>query len=85
MLEIKLDKQPERFLKKCGEILFKRITAKLNELKENPVPHNAVRVVGYRIPVFRIRIGKWRATYRINHEERKIIVVKIGRRDKVYQ
>jgi len=39
MLEIRVDKQPTKFLSKCDKILYERIVAKLRELKENPVPH----------------------------------------------
>ena len=84
MFEIKLDKQPEKFLKKCENILFDRIIIKLKELQQNPVPHDAKRVMGYEFPTFRIRIGKWRVLYRINYEEKRIIIVKIDHRERVY-
>lgn len=84
MFEIKLDKQPEHFLIKCENKLFNRISEKLEILKQNPVPHNAKRVLGYELPTFRIRIGKYRALYRVNYEEKRIIVVKIDKREKVY-
>ena len=53
-------------------------------LVANPIPHNAKRVIGYNIPTFRIRVGKWRVLYRINYEDKKIIIVKIDLREKVY-
>jgi len=84
MFEIKLDNQPENFLKKCDKVLFERIKRKLNELRENPVPHDAKRVIGYELPIFRIRIGKYRILYRINHKENRIIMIKIDHREKVY-
>ena len=84
MFEIKLDKQPEHFLSKCEDKLFDRISNKLEVLKQNPVPHDAKRVMGYELPTFRIRIGKHRALYRVNYEEKRIIVVKIDKREKVY-
>lgn len=84
MLEITLDKQPEKFLKKCEKNLFDRIVSKLAELKTEQVPHDAKRVQGYTEPTFRIRIGSYRALYRLNYEEQRIIVVKIDKRDRVY-
>ena len=42
------------------------------------------RILGYELPTFRIRIGKHRVLYRINYEEKRIIIVKIDKRDKVY-
>lgn len=84
MFEIKLDNQPEKFLKKCDKELFARISEKLKILKQNSVPHDAKRVLGYESPTFRIRIGKYRALYRVNYEEKRVVVVKIDHREKVY-
>ena len=84
MFEIKLGKQPEHFLSKCENKLFERISEKLEMLKQNTVPHDAKRVLDYELPTFRIRIGKHRALYRVNYEEKRIVVVKIDKRDKVY-
>jgi len=84
MLEITLDTQAEKFLKKCEKDLFDRIVKKLKELGINPVPHDSKRVQGYSEPTFRIRIGDYRALYRVNHEDRRIIVVKIDKRERVY-
>ena len=84
MFEIKLDKQPESFLSNCEDKFFERINKKLEILKSNPVPHDSKRVLGYELPVFRIRIGKHRALYRVNYEEKIIIIVKIDKREKVY-
>ncbi len=84
MLEIKLDKQPEDLLKKCETELYNRIKEKLGELQQNPVPHNAKRVVGYKEPTFRVRVGKYRLLYRINYEASLIVVVKIDHRETIY-
>ena len=69
MFGVKLDKQPENFLTKCENEIFERISKKFETLKQNPVPPDAKRVIGYDLPTFRIRIGKYRALYRINYEE----------------
>ncbi|MBI4139794.1 type II toxin-antitoxin system RelE/ParE family toxin [Candidatus Woesearchaeota archaeon] len=84
MFEIKLDKQPEKFLKKCENILFGRIVGKLELLKTNPVPHDSKRITGYELPTFRIRIGKYRALYRINYDTKTIIIVSFDNRENVY-
>jgi len=84
MFEVKLDKQPIDFLKKCDNILYERIKDKLNILKDNPVPHDTKRVVGYEEPTFRIRVGKYRVLYRINYENKLVIIVKIDHRERVY-
>ena len=84
MLEIKLDSQPQDFLDKCENELFDRICKKLESLRSNPVPHDSKRVLGYELPTFRVRVGKIRILYRINYDSKLIVVVKIDKRDKVY-
>jgi len=84
MFDVKYDKQPEHFLGKCENEIFEWISNKIETLKLNPVPHDAKRVLGYELPTFRIRIGKYRVLYRVNYEEKRIVVVKIDKREKVY-
>lgn len=47
MLEIVLDKQADKFLRRCEKILFDRVVRKLEELKINPIPHDSKRMQGY--------------------------------------
>ena len=84
MLELKLDNQPSDFLKKCEKVLFERIKKKIFDLKNNPVPHDSKRIIGYDEPTFRIRIGKYRVLYRINYSTNLIVIVKIDHRESVY-
>ena len=82
--EIFYDKQPEKFLEKLDKHIAARIVDKIEAtLSNNPVPHNAVAIEGEH-GVFRIRIGDFRALYRINYQENKLIVVKVDKRSKVY-
>lgn len=82
--KIDYDSQSKKFLKSLDKNFIKRIMDKIDTLSLNPIPHDAKRVLGYELPTFRIRIGKHRALYRVNYEEKRIIVVKIDKRDKVY-
>jgi mRNA interferase RelE/StbE len=84
MFAIKLDKQADKFLIKCSKDLFDRIIKKLKELEVNPVPHDSKRIQAYSEPTFRIRVGDYRALYRVNYEEKRIIVVKVDKRERVY-
>ena len=82
--KIYYDKQPKKFLKKQDKQTIKRIMDKIDALLiANPVPHTAKRVKD-KDKLFRIRIGKHRALYRINHETKKLIIVKIDKRQRVY-
>ena len=79
------DTQPRKFLKSLDKHILRRIVNKIDEtLSENPVPHDAKPLVG-KHGVFRIRIGDYRALYRINHLETKVIVIDIDKRSRVYK
>ncbi len=84
MFEVKFDKKAENFLLKCESELFDRIIKKLEILKQNPVPYDSKRVLGYELPTFRIRIGKYRVLYRVNYETKLVIVINIDKRERVY-
>jgi mRNA interferase RelE/StbE len=82
--EINYDNQPVKFLKKLNKNIAKRILDKIDDLLiNNPVPHNSQAIVGEH-GVFRIRIGYYRVLYRIKYESKKIIIVKIDKRERVY-
>jgi mRNA interferase RelE/StbE len=82
--EISYDKQPIKFLKTQNKDIIKRILDKIDDtLKDNPVPQDAKHIIGEH-GVYRIRIGDYRALYRINYQENKIIVFVIDKRERVY-
>ncbi|MFA5796505.1 MAG: type II toxin-antitoxin system RelE/ParE family toxin [Candidatus Woesearchaeota archaeon] len=82
--EILYDKQPTKFLKTQNKDVIKRILDKIDEtLKENPVPADAKYIIGEH-GVYRIRIGDYRALYRINYQEKKIVVFKLDKRERIY-
>lgn len=82
--QINYDKPVLKFLKKLDKNISKRILDKIKQiLKEDIIPHNVKAIVG-KHGVFRIRIGDYRALYRINYQNKKIVVFKIDKRSKVY-
>ncbi|MBI5392367.1 type II toxin-antitoxin system RelE/ParE family toxin [Candidatus Woesearchaeota archaeon] len=82
--EITYDNQPLRFLKNQSIDVKLRIIDKIETiLITNPVPSDAKSIKTMH-GVFRIRIGKWRVLYRINYEEKTIIIVAIDHRENVY-
>ena len=81
---IEYDQQPQDFLKKSDKHLAKRIIEKIDDLLiNNPVPHNAKSIIGEH-GIFRVRIGDYRAVYRINYQENKIIIIKLDKRENIY-
>jgi len=73
-----------KFLSKLDKHIARRIIDKIEEvLPETPIPHDAKAIIGEH-GVFRIRIGDFRALYRINFDAKKVIIVKIDNRERIY-
>lgn len=71
------------FLKRLSKTERKRIFLQLEKLKSNPFPLGVKRIQNTREKIYRIRIGLYRALYRVQNEE--IIIFKIDKRSKVYR
>ena len=83
--DIYYDKQPEKFLSKVDKHISSRITNKIETaLSENPVPQDARAMVGEH-GVFRMRVGDYRALYRVNYSTNKIIIFKLDKRAIIYE
>jgi mRNA interferase RelE/StbE len=81
---INYDKQPKKFLKKHDKHILRRFFSKIREtLSDNPVPHDAKTMVNTH-GVFRIRIVDFRVLYRVDYQEHKVVVLKMDKREKVY-
>ena len=83
MFSLGFSNQSEKFLKKCDKGLRERVLEKIKKLKTEPVPHNAVSVVGEE-KTFRIRVGDYRVLYEVKWNENKILIAVIDKRSKVY-
>jgi len=53
-------------------------------LSKNPIPKGAVKLKGLE-NVFRIRVGKYRIVYKVLFERRLILIVRIGKRESIYE
>ncbi len=84
MLEIKLSNISKKFLKKCDEILYKRIIKKIKELVKQPFPPDSVRIINRKERVFRVRIGSSRIIYAVFKEKNLIFISEINKRSKIY-
>ena len=84
MFDIFLGPQPERFLKKAEKELRQRIWKKLDELKLNPFPSEAVRVVGKKEKAFRVRVGVYRIQYYVFQDKKEIVIFDIDKRERAY-
>lgn len=85
MFRLKFSSQSDKFLSKCDEELFLRISKKLEDLKLNPFPSDSKFIRREdNEKVFRVRVGKYRILYKVNYGENLIVAVKIDKRGRVY-
>jgi len=70
-------------LEKLDEVLYLRISDKINNLEINPRPNGSIKLSekeGYRI-----RVGNFRILYTINDDEKVIVVYHVSHRKDVYK
>tara|TARA_Y100000310_G_scaffold292849_1_gene321951 strand:- start:258 stop:518 length:261 start_codon:yes stop_codon:yes gene_type:complete len=86
MLSVRFERPAEKFvLRFKDKTLIKRIFKKIEELKEEPFPSDAVRVEEYKKDkVFRVRVGDYRILYYVDYEKSLIAIINIDKRSKVY-
>jgi mRNA interferase RelE/StbE len=84
ILNIELDNQPKKFLKKADKTLAVRILNAIENLKTNPFPQGLKRVVHREEKTFRIRVGDYRILYVVYLEDKTILISKIDKRPRVY-
>ena len=82
MYEVILENPAEKFLKKINAKEQERIIEKLRLLKENP--HLGIPLIGDLSGLWKLRIGDYRAIYKIEKEKLIAFVLKIGHRKNVY-
>jgi len=56
---------------------------KIKNLKTEPVPHKAVRIVGEE-RTFRIRVGDYRVLYEVLWDKNEILIAVIDKRPRAY-
>jgi len=85
MYFVELSVRAQDFLEKLDKDTKERIEKRLKNLENNPVPSDS-KFIGRdnNEMVFRYRIGKFRALYRIKEVQKIVLVTKIDKRDRVY-
>lgn len=83
MYKVRLKKAAEKYLNKLSGKMYLAVRSKIEELKTNPLPGDAISLKGYP-HTYRIRLGHIRIIYEIHHNELVILVIDIGPRGQVY-
>ncbi|MEM3551073.1 MAG: type II toxin-antitoxin system RelE/ParE family toxin [Candidatus Bathyarchaeia archaeon] len=80
-----LYKKAYEFLKRMSLEDKQRIVDKLKQLEDFPtVKLDIVKIAG-EANTFRLRVGKYRALFKVYEQEKIIVVAKIDTRKKIYQ
>lgn len=83
MYRIRIKRPAEKYLNKISGKMYRSIRLKIEELKTDPVPGDAVPLRGHT-NTFRIRLGSIRIIYEIFRKELVIVVIDIGQRGQIY-
>ena len=78
-----LKRSAEKELDRLPSDVHKRIVKRLISLEDNPRPHRTKKLQGRE--GYRIRVGEYRILYIINETKKKVEIVSIGHRKKVYR
>jgi mRNA interferase RelE/StbE len=85
VFSIRYTKQADRAIRRLPRDAARLIRDKLNQVAADPYArHSNVTRLRNR-PGYRLRVGKWRLIYEIQHDEVVIMVLKIATRGDIYR
>ena len=85
--QVIISSRAARFISELNEKLRRKIIEEISDLENFPFftkPHDIAKLKG-RKGYYRIRIGKIRTIFKVNKDQRRIYIEKIGYRKKVYR
>ena len=82
MYEVRLEEPAKRFLRKLDKETNEKLIKKFKSLEENP--ELGKPLTGNLAGLWSLRVGKFRAIYKIQRNELIILVLDIGHRKNVY-
>lgn len=83
MFRVKVEKRAEKQLKKLAPQYFKKVSAVLDELRENPFLGK--KMSGNFKDHYRIKIPPIRIIYTIDHKSKTIYITALGHRGDIYK
>jgi mRNA interferase RelE/StbE len=84
MFKLEFSSKSAKFLKKGQKDMSLRIFERIQKLSENPFPSDCKRVEGRKEKVFRVRVGNYRILYVVFHEDNKLFISEIDKRNRIY-
>jgi mRNA interferase RelE/StbE len=82
--QIVFTRQPERIIRRLPRDLLRRIDQKLFDLEADPRPQGCKKLAGAS-DLYRVRVGDWRITYRIEDDQLIVLVLEIAPRGGAYR
>ena len=80
-----ISKRATKELNQLDSSTKKRVQERIKRLEIDPFPQEIVRVENFGDEkTFRVRVGDYRILYVVRYNPEKIIIVKIDRRERVY-
>ena len=83
--QIELHREAEKYLAALTKDIRQRIETAIDKLAEEPRPHGCKKLVAYKEPTWRIRIGRYRVLYRIYQTELVVLVIDVDKRSDAYR
>jgi len=74
MLKVDISRQAGKFLQSLPPRQARQVAIKIMQLRENPVPHDSIRMKGMAQGYRRTDIGEYRIVYRFTDEHLKVVV-----------
>ena len=82
--KILLHKKADKFLKELKPEEKKRIIDKLRQLEDFPVTRLEIVKIAGEENTFRLRVGNYRALFKVYEQEKIIVIIKLDIRKRIY-
>lgn len=81
--ELILERRVRKGLARLPQDDYERVDAALSALRQDPHPSNSIKLSGRE--GYRLRVGDYRALYRVDAPRREVTVTRVGHRRDVYR
>jgi len=82
--KILLHKKADKFLRELKPEEKKRIIDKLRQLEDFPVTRLEIVKIAGEENTFRLRVGNYRALFKVYEQEKIIVIIKLDIRKRIY-
>jgi mRNA interferase RelE/StbE len=86
MFEVQLTRDAQKFYQTADASLVRRLNRCFDQLRRNPYEHpNIKRLKGSLASYWRYRVGDWRVVYRVEDDNRIVIIILVAHRREAYR